>query len=78
MPNTAIALLIIVGNLLMEIIGWLVWLVICIGKKEFAKKHYPWGNKSAANAVNPFDPDDRSHLWFGLDASGAWACRGRS
>ena len=69
LPNTAIALLIIVGNLLMEIIGWVVWLVICIGKKEFAKKHYPWGNKSAANAVNPFDPNDRSHLWFGLDAS---------
>ena len=73
LPNTAIALVLIVGNLLMEIIGWVVWLVICLGKRDFAKKHYPWGN---LNPANPFDPNDRSHFWFGVDASGrqgAWA-----
>ena len=73
MPNTAIALLIVVGNLLMEIIGWVMWLFICLFKRDFAKKHYPWGN---INPVNPFDANDRSHLWFGFDASRRLGVRG--
>jgi len=59
---------IVIGNVLMEIIGWVVWFVICLINKEFALKHYPWGNRTPKN---PFDPDDRSHLWFGLEASTA-------
>jgi hypothetical protein len=50
LPNTAIALMIIVGNLLMEIIGWVVWLVICIGKKEFANKGF--GRKDSGRFEN--------------------------
>ena len=64
LPNTAIALLIVIGNILMEIIGWIVWFFICLFKKEFALKHYPWGNK---NPRNPFDTDDRAHLWIDLE-----------
>ena len=62
LPNTAIALSIIVGNLLMEIIGWVVWLVICIGKKEFAEKALSVGQQErrqrgqSVRSERPFAP----------------------
>jgi YD repeat-containing protein len=66
LPNTAIGLLVIVGNILMEFIGWVIWLVICLIKRDFALKHYPWGN---VNPSNPFDTDERAHFWISFDGS---------
>jgi RHS repeat-associated protein len=71
LPNTVIALIIVFANLLMEILGWLIWFFVCIGNRDFALKHYPWGNlaQNGANPTNPFEPEDRAHIWFGMEAS---------
>jgi RHS repeat-associated protein len=66
LPNTAIGLLMVVGNILMEILGWVIWFFICVFKWDRTIKHYPWGN---INPSNPFDKDERAHIWFGLQAS---------
>lgn len=71
MPNTVIALIIVFANLLLEILGWIVWFFVCVFNLEFKLKHYPWGNlrQNGSNPTNPFDPDDRAHLWVGMEAS---------
>ena len=72
MPNTVIALIIVFGNLLLEILGWIIWFFGCIILRDFDLKHYPWGNLAQSNgnnSTNPFDLDDRAHLWFGMEAS---------
>jgi RHS repeat-associated protein len=66
LPNTVIALLIVIGNIIMEILGWILFPIMCLANKEWAARHYPWGN---LNPSNPFDPDERTHFWFNLDAS---------
>ncbi|UBF27071.1 hypothetical protein K9N68_03620 [Kovacikia minuta CCNUW1] len=65
-PNTALALVLVVGNFLFEILGIIVWACICLGKLDCAFEHYPWGKREPAN---PFDLKERAHFWLGLDGS---------
>ena len=70
MPNTVIALILMVLNFLMEIIGWILWFFISL-KHGFKLTSYPYGRakQNSSNPLNPYDLNDRSHIWWGLEAS---------
>jgi RHS repeat-associated protein len=72
MPNTVIALIIVFGNLLMEVLGWLIYPFVSLFRgPDFGLTSYPWGlqRQGSADPPNPFDLDDRAHIWFGMEAS---------
>lgn len=63
LPNTVAGVIIGIGNFLMEIIGWIIWLFGGLGRGWGLDK-YPWG---AGN--NAFDPAERDHIFFDVKAS---------
>jgi YD repeat-containing protein len=65
-PNTALAMVLVVGNLLLELLGWVLLPFMWIANKSVALEHYPWGKRQPAN---PFNLKERAHFWLGLDAS---------
>jgi YD repeat-containing protein len=70
-PNTVIAFILIVLNLIFEIIGWIAWPFVAAARHKWDLSSYPWGlsAQTGSDPPNPFDLDDRNHFWFGLDAS---------
>ncbi len=73
-PNTIVALTIVIVNLYMEVIGWIVWPFMMIAHKDTGVKYYPWGYGAQnptppAQPTNPYSPDMRNHFWLWLDAS---------
>ncbi|ASC72317.1 Putative deoxyribonuclease RhsC [Halomicronema hongdechloris C2206] len=66
LPNTTIGLILVIGNLLMEIIGWIPWFFESLFRLDFDRKWYPWGR---LNPANPFDADERAHFWINFTAS---------
>lgn len=71
LPNTVIALVIVIANLIMELIGWIAWPFVAWARGKGDLTSYPWGisAQAGANPPNPFDLNDRNHVWFGFDAS---------
>jgi RHS repeat-associated protein len=70
-PNTIVAFMIVLINLYAEVLGWIIWPFFMLAKWDTGLKYYPWGYKTqtGSDPANPYDLDERDHIWFGLDAS---------
>ena len=72
LPNTVIALILVIVNLIMEIIGWIALPFVAWARgASVGLASYPWGlqQQTGTRPPNPFDLNDRNHFWMNFDAS---------